>query len=137
MSSLEGRGMRRLLSLAAAIGVAGAVAGCFQPLYGDRPLAGGSSLRDMMAAVDIDEIAAPRGTPVARIAVEVQNELRFGLTGGAGAAAATHKLTVKLLPSNSGVILDRTTGRYEFINFGLDAAYTLTEIATKKVVVTA
>jgi LPS-assembly lipoprotein len=127
----------RLIRFAAAALMAGAVAGCFQPLYGDRSATGGVGLRDMMAAVEIEEIAAPKGTPLSRIAVEVQNELRFGLTGGSGAAPPTHRLTIKLFPNSSGIIVDRTTGRQEFVNLGLDANYTLIEIATKKPVMSA
>ena len=35
------------------------------------------------------------------------------------------------------MIVDRSTGRAEFTNYGLDVAYTLTEIATKKPVMSA
>ena len=86
---------RRLLRLAAAMAIAGAVGGCFQPLYAERSPTGGPGLRDALAAVEIDTIAAPAGTALARIAVEVQNELRFGITGGSGSAPATHQLKIK------------------------------------------
>jgi LPS-assembly lipoprotein len=128
---------RRILRFALAALAAGTVAGCFQPLYGDRSVTGGAGLRDMMAAVQIEEIPAPSGTPLSRIAVEVQNELRFGLTGGTGSAPPTHRLTIRLIPSSSGIIIDRTTGRQEFVNLGLDANYSLIEIATKKPLLTA
>jgi len=136
MWSLEHRlGLGRLLRLAAAMALAGAVAACFQPLYGERSPTGGPSLREALAAVDIEQIAAPKGTSLSRVAVEVRNELMFGITGGAGSAPPTHRLTIKLIPSNSGIILDRTTGRYEFVNYALDANFVLVEIATKKQVV--
>src|SRR5437867_10748062 len=117
MWSLEHRlGLGRLLRLAAALALAGTVAACFQPLYGERSPSGGPGLREALAAVDIEQIAAPKGTALSRIAVEVRNELMFGITGGTGRAPPTHRLTVKLIPSNSGIILDRATGRYEFVN---------------------
>jgi LPS-assembly lipoprotein len=126
----------RLLRLAAAMTLAALTAACFQPLYGERSPTGGSALREALAAIDVDQIAAPNGTPLARIAVETRNELLFDLTGGGGRAAPTHKLTVRLVSSKSSIILDPTTLRSEFENFGLDANYTLTEIVSGKTAVT-
>src|SRR5262245_53380147 len=111
----------RLLRVAAAMALAALTAACFQPLYGERSLTGGSAVREALAAIDVDQIVAPNGTPLSRIAVETRNELLFDLTGGGGKAAATHKLTVKLVSSKSAVILDSTTLRPEFESFGLDA----------------
>jgi LPS-assembly lipoprotein len=107
-------------------------AGCFQPMYAQRPIAGAPSLVDALAAVDVAQIEAPRGTPLDRIAVEVRNELLFGITGGSGSAPPTHRLKIRLVPSNTAVILDVFTNRPEFENFGLDASYTLTEIGSGK-----
>jgi LPS-assembly lipoprotein len=112
------------------------VAACFQPLYGDRSVTGGSALREALAAVAVDQIVAAKGTPLARIAVETRNELLFDLTGGGGSAAPTHKLTIKLIPSKTAIIIDRTTLRAVDENFGLDANYTLTELATGRTAVT-
>lgn len=130
------REIRLLLRLAGAMALAGAVAGCFQPLYGERSPTGGSAIRERLAAVDIEPINVPNGTPASRIAVLVQNELRFGLTGGGGPAAATHRLTIKFSSGIASIIIDRTTGRSEFTNFNLDATYVLKEIASNKNVVT-
>lgn len=128
---------RRLLRLAAVMALAGSAGGCFQPLYAERSPTGGPGVRDMLAAVEIPPIAAPTGKSIARIAVEVQNELRFGLTGGSGAPAPTHRLTIKLSQGNAAVIIDRNTGRAEFSNYSLTATYSLVEIATSKQVMTA
>jgi LPS-assembly lipoprotein len=130
------REIRLLLRLAAVMALAGAVGGCFQPLYGERAPNGGPAIRDMLAAVDIEPIAVPNGGPLSRIAVQVQNELRFGLTGGAGSAAPTHRLVIKMSSGISSIIIDRDTGRAEFNNFNLDATYTLTEIVSNKPVAT-
>jgi LPS-assembly lipoprotein len=126
----------RLIRLAAALSLAAATAACFQPLYGDRSATGGSALREALSAVDVAQIEAPMGSPLARIAVETRNELVFDLTGGGGRAAPTHKLTVRLVPSKSALILDSQTLRPEIENFGLDANYTLTEIVSGKTAVT-
>lgn len=127
----------RLLRLAAALALAGAVGGCFQPMYADRSPTGGPGVREMMASVDIAPIPAPNGTSLSRIAVEVQNELRFRTTGGGGSAAPTHRLAIRLSQSNSAIIIDRNTGRAEFSSYGLNASYSLIEIATNKSVMTA
>jgi LPS-assembly lipoprotein len=58
-----------------------ALAGCFQPLYGERTLSGDSTLRQRMGAVEVEPIRAPQGSPEARIAVELRNALIFELTG--------------------------------------------------------
>jgi LPS-assembly lipoprotein len=126
----------RLTRLAAALLIAGSAAACFQPLYGERTLGGGSAVREALAAVDVAQIDAPKGSPLARIAVETRNELVFDLTGGSGSAPLTHKLTVRLVPSRNTIILDPITLRNEFDSFGLDASYTMIEIASGKPVIT-
>jgi len=127
--------MRRLIRAAAAMAVAGTTAGCFQPLYGERSVTGGSAVRDALAGVDVAQIDAPKGSPLARIAVETRNELVFDLTGGGGSGPPTHRLTIRLIPSTNTVVLDPLTLRAEFTNFGLDAYYTLTEVESRKDVV--
>jgi LPS-assembly lipoprotein len=129
--------LSRLLRLAAVMALAGAVGGCFQPLYAERSPTGGPGVREMMAAVEIPPISAPTGTSLARIAVETQNELRFGLTSGGGTGAPTHRLTIRLAQGNSAIIVDRSTGRAEFSNYNLTASYALIEIATSKQVMSA
>ena len=124
-----------LIRLAAAIAIAGTAAACFQPLYGERTLAGGVPLRDVMAAVDVVQIDAPKGSPLSRIAVETRNELVFELTGGSGPAPHTHRLVIRLAPSTAILIVDPTSQRNEYENFGLDANYTLVEIVNNKQVV--
>src|SRR5437899_1835635 len=77
-------GLGLIIRLAAVIGTAALTAACFQPLYGDNtPAAGppGSSLRLAMAAVDVDQIDAPKGSADARVAVELRNDVLFELTG--------------------------------------------------------
>jgi LPS-assembly lipoprotein len=128
---------RCLLRSGLALAIAATAAGCFQPMYAQRPIGGAPNLSEALAAVDVQQIDAPGGTALSRIAVETRNELLFGITGGSGSAPPTHKLKIRLVPSNAAVILDVFTNRPEFENFGLDANYTLTDIATGKNVLSA
>jgi LPS-assembly lipoprotein len=128
--------VRRLIRLATAMTIAGMAAACFQPMYGERSLGGGSALRESLAAVDVEQIKAPKGTALSRIAVETRNELVFDLTGGSGSAPPTHRLTIRLVPTENTVVLDPITQRQEYNNFGLDAYYTMVEITSGKTVVT-
>jgi LPS-assembly lipoprotein len=116
--------------------LAGLAAGCFQPMYGAQSLTHGPGLRDTLAAVDVAQINAPSGTSEARLAVELRNALLFEFTGGAGATSPTHRLTIRLASQRRQVIVDLTSARPDVENYGLDAAYSLTEIATGKTVVT-
>jgi len=118
-----------------ALMLASLTAACFQPLYGERTVTGGSALRDSLAAVDVAQIEAPKGTPMSRIAVETRNELVFDMTGGSGSAPPTHRLVVRLIRTGQTIIIDPITLRTEFENFGLDAYFTMTEIASGKTVV--
>jgi LPS-assembly lipoprotein len=129
----------RLLRWLAVAAAAALTAGCFQPLYGEH-VAGGPgavapNVRDAFATVDVDQIAAPNGTPEARIAVEVRNNVIFELTGGAGAGTPSYRLGIKMKLSKAAMIIDIATGRTEAEIVGIDAYYTLTQVGTGKVVV--
>jgi LPS-assembly lipoprotein len=126
--------LRCLIRPAIAISLAGLSAACFQPVYGER-VPGGSAVRDALAAVDVAQIDAPKGSPLARIAVVTRNELVFDLTGGSGGAPPTHRLTIRLIPGKNAIIVDPVTQRTEFSDFSLDAYYTMVEVASGKTVV--
>ena len=66
----------------------------------------------------------------------VRNELIYDLTGGSGGISPTHRLDVKLTATQLQVIVDINTARPDVSNYGIDATYTLTELATGKRVVT-
>ncbi len=70
--------------LATALGIGRSAGRLLRAVYGEKTLAGGPGLNQRLRAVAIDPIKAPSGTPNARIAVELQNDLNFDLTGGAG-----------------------------------------------------
>jgi LPS-assembly lipoprotein len=124
-----------LARLAAVLGTAGLLAGCFEPLYGSRPSAGGESVHDKLAEVQLAPIAARQGTPQARIAVGMHNALQFDLNGGAAPAAPTHRLDVNVSTTGFTVIVDVASGRPTAQVAGISANYQLVEIATGKVVV--
>lgn len=141
MSSPRGnRGIGRFLAAGLALASAGLTAGCFQPVYGTYASSGvvgaPPSVRTALASVKVDEIDVPNGTPEARMAVEVRNNLIFGLTGGSGELAPTHELKIKIKGNVQNVIVDITTARPDMEIYGIDATYTLTEIASKKTVLT-
>ena len=112
------------------------VAGCFQPLYGEKSAVGGAGIGDMLSSVDVAPIDAPNGTRLSRVGVELRNSLMYGLTGGAGAATPNYKLDVRLTSQQTQVIVDINTARPDIQNYGIDASYTLTDITTGKKVVT-
>ncbi len=122
--------------LAIVLAVAGLTAGCFQPMYGEHSPTGGPGLRDTLSAIDVAQIEAPKGTSEARLAVELRNALLFEFTGGTAAMAPTHRLSIRLVAQRQQIIVDLTSARPDVENYGLDANYTLTEIATGKTVVT-
>jgi LPS-assembly lipoprotein len=122
----------RVTHLALALTLAGSLAGCFEPLYGERSLSGGPGLRQRLSAVEVVPIRVPNGSPEARIAVEVRNGLVFDMTGGSGGMSPTHRLTIQMSSTIQQVIVDITTARPDVQQFGINASYTLTEIATGK-----
>jgi LPS-assembly lipoprotein len=82
------------------------------------------------------QIEAPKGSDEARLAVEVRNALLYDFTGGEVSASPTHRLKISIYSTRATIIVDVNTSRPDIENYGLNATYTLTEIATKKVVVT-
>jgi len=126
----------RALRAMAVVAAAGLSAGCFQPLYGEHSVNGQPILRDQLGAVDVLQIEAPKGTDEARLAVEIRNALLFDFTGGGYAAPPTHRLKVAISSTRSSIIVDVHTSRSDIENYGINATYSLTEIASGKVVVT-
>ena len=130
-------GGRRVIRAAAALAIAASTGGCFQPLYGERSTVDGAPvLRDQLSSVDVLQIEAPKGTDEARLAVEIRNSLLFDFTGGGASAPPTHRLKIAMSSTRASVIVDINASRPEIENYGINATYSLMEIATKKVVVT-
>lgn len=127
----------RWARLGLAFGLAVLTAGCFQPLYGERTLTGSNaSMREALAAVEIEQIDAPPGDAKARMAVELRNELQFALKGGGHSPPPTHKLRVIISDGVSSLIVDPLTARAEYEIVSLDATYILTDLKTKKAIFT-
>jgi len=133
MSWLETPVLTRVLAIFA---LAGLTAGCFQPLYGDSSVVATAGLDNKLSGVDVVPINTPNGTPIARVGVGVRNELIYDLTGGGNPTLPTHRLTIQLSSTQLQVIVDVNTARPEVQNYGINATYTLTDVATGKIVVT-
>lgn len=125
----------RLARLAAIAAVGASLGGCFQPLYADKSIDGGPSLRGSLGAIDIKQITAPKGSDEARLAVEIRNALIYDFTGGGEGARPTHSLVVNISPTLSQIIVDVTTTRPAIEDYGLNVSYQLTEIGSGKQVV--
>jgi LPS-assembly lipoprotein len=128
--------IQRVARAATLMAAAVLVAGCFQPLYGERSISGEPRLREALSSVQIMEIKAAANTPEARMAVPLQNDLRFNFTGGGGGGPPTHRLLVQISGSRAVVSATNVTGLPFIENFTLNATYSLVEIATNKQVVT-
>lgn len=129
-------GAARSVRFALALLSAGLVAGCFQPLYASRSVTGGSPVAEQLRSVEVAPIKLPQGDPTQRIAAELRNALIFDLTGGAPASAPTHRLNIQITALRQQVIVDITTSRPDVEQSGINATYSLVEIASGKVVVT-
>jgi LPS-assembly lipoprotein len=125
-----------LVRAATALALALLMAGCFQPLYGDRSVSGSPKLREALSGVQVMEIRAAANTPEARMAVPLQNELRFSFTGGGSAGPPTHRLVIQMSGSRAVVSATNVTGLPFIENFTLRATYSLVDIATNKPVLT-
>jgi LPS-assembly lipoprotein len=129
------REIQRWSRLAAVLALAGLTAGCFQPLYGDSRIVHTAGLGNRLAGVKVEPINAPSGSSIARVGVQVRNDLIYDLTGGGGEISPTHKLNIQLSATSQQIIVDINSGRPDIQNYGIDASYTLTDLATGKVVV--
>jgi LPS-assembly lipoprotein len=105
-------------------------------MYGSLPVTGGPSIVGKMSAVDVLPIEAPNGTRLSRVGGVVRDALIFDLTGGGAAAPTAYRLNVKLTSNQTQVIIDIATARPDIQNYGIDATYTLLDVATGKTVVT-
>jgi LPS-assembly lipoprotein len=128
---------RQSIRLAAVFAIAGLTAGCFQPVYGDRSAFGSSaSILPAMRSVDVANVATTGlNDRLPRVGGEVRNDLIFALTGGGGGLPATHRLNIRMSAIQQQIIVDIDSGRPDTQNYGIDANYTLVDLATGKTVV--
>jgi LPS-assembly lipoprotein len=134
---LESVAVRRFVLRLVCVGAAGAaLAGCFQPLYGEHSFSSGPGIGAKLSGVDVAQVDAPNGTPESRVAVELRNQLLFDLTGGGAAAPPTHRLTMKMRSERLSVIVDINSGRPDVEDYGLAVNYSLVELKTGKAIFT-
>jgi len=125
----------QLVRVAFVLGLGALNAACFQPVYGNQPLGVGDSVRDKLAAVEVAQIPAPNGRPESRLAVELRNNLMSAFNNGAPPSAPLYRLNVTGI--NTGiqtVIVDVASGRPDTQMSAVNVGFTLTEIATGKIV---
>jgi LPS-assembly lipoprotein len=126
---------RLLVHDAAVLAFGALTAACFHPLYGDQKLAFGDTVRDKLAAVQVGTIPAANGRPEARLAVELRNQLMSEFNNGAPPSAPLYQLNITALGTGiQTVIVDVASGRPETQVSAVNVSFTLTEIATGKVV---
>ncbi|MCF2521302.1 LPS assembly lipoprotein LptE [Bradyrhizobium sp. G127] len=133
MSWFDTRVAARLLAVVA---IAALTAGCFQPMYAERSLDGGSALRDKLQGVEVPPLNLPNGSREARLGVEIRNALMFSMYGSAVGGPPTHRLLMRITTTRLSVIVDPTTARPDIENYGIDAVYELKDNATDKTVLT-
>jgi LPS-assembly lipoprotein len=132
----EGRAsVRRLLHVPILLFSAALLGGCFQPLYGTSTETGRPGVRDSLSAVEVEQIPAAANTSEAPLAVQIRNDLLFNFTGGGYPSPPTHRLKVVINGNRAVVNIDRATALPSVETYTLRSTYSLTEIATGKVVV--
>jgi len=127
-------GYRILVRVVAVLALGALTAACFQPLYGNNPA--GDSVRDKLASIEVGDIPAGNGTPEARLAVSLRNALMYDFNNGGAPISPTHRLKITIGSSIATVIVDVASGRPDSQVEVVNASFTLTEIATNKVVLT-
>lgn len=117
------------------LALAAGLAGCFQPIYAERALDGRPELRTALASVDVAQITAKKASTEDRLAVEIRNALIYSLTGGGEPGRPVYRLDIRITSTLADIIVDTTTTRPSIENYGINATYTLVEIASGKQVV--
>jgi LPS-assembly lipoprotein len=132
MSWGERRGIAVRLLMVCALGAL--LGGCFQPMYAENSIPGSPSLHDKLAQIELPLVKTGRAAD-ARLGVALKNALAFNFYGAATGESPTHRLEVNLSTTALSIIVDNTSGRPDIQDYGIDASYTLREIATGKAVV--
>lgn len=127
---------RRFFGIPAVLSGALLAAGCFQPLYSESPVSGRPALRDALSRVDIVPIYAPDASDEGRLAVQIRNDLLFNFTGGGASYSPTHRLQIQIAGARSLLTIDKNTVLPTIESYTLTTTYSLTELATGRVVVT-
>lgn len=119
----------RIVLLASALAAAALAGGCFQPLYAENTRSvTGSSIKDTLKEVEVPEIKGLIGH-------YLRNELVFELDGGGEPDRAKRlKFDSRIAESIEVVTVDYANGRADSAILVATATWTLTEIASGKIV---
>lgn len=125
MSSPEASFFHRLALLGV---VSLALAGCFRPVYGGgasgvTSKGGYTDVAAHMASVEVKQIDG-------RVGGKMRNELIFMLRGGAAAAPAAYRVTVKLQEYGQSAVVDPLTSVPQSRTISLKADYTMARVGT-------
>jgi LPS-assembly lipoprotein len=124
--------VRIAIRLLAVIALAGATAGCFQPMYAEHT-DGTPGLREKLMGVELPPVAdKSNASREARVGIEIRNALAFKLYGNATGMPPTHKLVLRFSTTRSSLIVNPNTGLPSSENYGINAQYSLVEIASDK-----
>jgi LPS-assembly lipoprotein len=132
MSWGERRGLAIRLLIVCALGAL--LGGCFQPMYAENSIPGSPALHDKLAAIELPTVKTGKPSDI-RLGVALKNALAFNFYGAATGDSPTHRLEVSLSTTALSIIVDNNSGRPDIQDYGIDASYTLREIATGKAVV--
>lgn len=127
----------RLARTVFSLGLAILLSGCFRPMYGESTGTGGAGpgVRDNLRSIEVAPVLSV-GSRLPRVGGKVRDELIFLLTGGGDAGLKKYKLTIGIAESNLSLNVDIATGRSDVQVYGIGATYSLTDIESKKVVLT-
>lgn len=103
---------------------------CFRPLYG--PTASGDSLRETLAAIDVQEIAVP--DTLERVSHYLRSELIFDLDGSGIPSPKRYKLVISYGQSLSTPIVDSVTGTAQAAVISATVNYTLMTLDGSKTI---
>jgi LPS-assembly lipoprotein len=129
-----GAALQAIVRFAFVLALGALTSGCFQPLYGNQTVGSDDSVRDKLGSIEIPEIRAANGTPDARLAVALRNALLYSFDGGQTPTSPIYELTINFGSGRTTVITDVASGRPDAQVEIINATLTLTELATKKVV---
>lgn len=103
------------------------LAGCFKPLYGQRTLAGGEDLLDVLRAIDVQ-------IPGGRTGQVYRNELLFLLRGGKEGLDPVYRLEQQLSERVSAISVQVLSDVPQSLILNLNVNFSLWHIADNKVI---
>ncbi|MEP9376885.1 hypothetical protein ABLE91_09245 [Aquabacter sp. CN5-332] len=112
----------RLVRIALALSLAGALAGCFQPMYASGTTAAGPKLQEKLGDIQIVKIDGELGN-------DLRNDLIFDLTGGAGNPQnAPYKMYITVKSTSTYAIVNTSSGLPEAKVVRVSGDWTLVKV---------